>query len=221
MANPALKITERRSEDRVPAQFDLTSLLKKIDSDDPIRSILVDISTIGIGIKSFDYLKTDSVVRLTSAGEEVRFRVAWSKPDRVKEKVWHIGLLVIEPTIDLKVWFAHRNLVLDSIQTNISDHQGGTGEAGFSFSAIRDAISAAHSSDRSFFTQSGLEELMGQRCAFPIRCNGMSLVVLLPKELKPQQVGKMSDKEAESEIAVFRRTRNDLGDSRWTLIWPC
>ncbi len=60
---------ERRSGKRTPGHYDLSGCLKTADTQTLVRSILVDISTIGIGIRSLDYLQPESTV-LISLKEE-------------------------------------------------------------------------------------------------------------------------------------------------------
>lgn len=112
MAKPAPFAIERRSEERISAHLDLASYLKIADSGVSVRAILVDISTIGIGIRSLDFLKADTLLHLSLKEEKISFRVAWSRSDVANESLWHIGLLSMDSAIDLKSWFERQGVLM-------------------------------------------------------------------------------------------------------------
>jgi hypothetical protein len=121
MTIPAAQLIERKSEPRESTNFDLTPYLKKSFSDDVVRSALVDISIIGIEITSFDYLKPDSDVRIVCKSDEVRFRVAWSKADSTEKGLWQVGLLALNPNLNLKNWFEQQGLQVNPLQTKVNE----------------------------------------------------------------------------------------------------
>ncbi|WP_218110096.1 hypothetical protein [Oligoflexus tunisiensis] len=123
-----------------------------------------------------------------------------------------------DPSMDLSSWFERHGIVVSQKKAKPEEHSGSLSEV--TWSDLRPLIAMARINEASFSQQPGMEKLMTDRRAYPINFNGISLMALLPRDLKPLRINEITDSEAESKIKILRRVRTGLGDSRWVLIWP-
>lgn len=214
MAGSATKGT--RKVERQTSHHDLTAFLKKAESGESIRCILVGTSVNDIRIRSLDFLKVNSEVKLMINDETLYLRVTASTPDVSKDSVWHIRLLAIDPACEVKIWLDQHGLDTSVLCGSGHNHEKFHCENTIDFQVLRQSIATANTYDSSFSRKPGMEK----RRAFPINVNGISLIAILPKDFKPYEISHLDEKDAETLIMVLKRASDGPGNDGWALVWP-
>lgn len=102
MTNISSSDEKPRHYQRSPLQIDLSELLFRAETREPLRCLGVDVSRVGLGIVGFAPLKEGEVILLVLNGKGITLDVIWVKADPVRPEVRHAGLKTRDVAHDLE-----------------------------------------------------------------------------------------------------------------------
>ncbi len=173
----------------------------------------MDISRSGIGLVSFVELAVDAEVILVLKERGITLKVKWCKLDSVRKGVFHVGLETHNISINLLSLLEAEGLtppvVANTTQPKIDIKAS-------EFAEYRTLLVTARTQENNILRQGKLAPLGDAYNAYPVNSRGKSRYVLIPKGMKPIEVSKFSDSEAESKkIFVIAVEQGQL-----TVIFP-
>ena len=209
----------QRKHPRQKLFCNLSEHLITADTRQLIRCLAIDVSRNGLGLVSFQALTPESEVILVLKERGVTLKVIWCKADSVRQGIFHIGLGTNDPSINIIGLLKDEGLMQENIidAGTVPDSPSKVEKAcEITFDLLRDAISKVHMADNGLFRAGNLASLARAYNAYPIKFNGISLFVLLPRDIRPSEASKLDEvTAAERKIVVLIQDGGNL-----TKVWP-
>jgi hypothetical protein len=206
----------KRASPRKRLILDLSKHLVVAEGRRPIRCLAVDVSRSGLGIVCFEALAPESEVILVLAEKGISLKVAWCKPDSVRQDVFHAGLGTSDLAVNIAKLLEAEGLLATEAGGGPPSPQEGSKPLAITFSSLCGALATAHTSDSGAFRTGQLSKLASAYNAYAINCHGASLYVLLPKDLKPIEASKLDDAAAAERRVIVLRSEG----GKWRRVWP-
>jgi len=212
---------DEQHQDRRPIHNDLSKYLTIPAEKTTVKCIGVDASNKVLRIVSFHDLALESEVVFTGKQSTISLTVTLSKPDEQKENIFHICLQTRKEADNLIEALKAEGVFDEPTDSPKSetDKEKNDGvkqdPVEVNFQAIKDQFSNLHLADQTQLRKIGLVKLRDTHKAYPIIYKGVSLIILLPNDLKPKKAAALEEKQAAEKLIILK-----YEGENWVKAWP-
>jgi len=206
-----------RKYDRFEMKANLSEYLKVESSGEPVGCISTDLSKLGLGIVTFKNISgdTDYVLQFRGLKTTVKMQLMWCRADQVKKEIFHAGLSLKDDGGNLLEMFIKEGLLRKKVP--VSDNV--KGQVALDYYDFREVVSKLNMSDRGLVRKVGLKHLYDSHTAYQCLYKNSSLVIIFPRDFKPDRLQSMSAYDAAQKMMVVQEKAAGLTKS-WVKIWP-